>query len=275
MEALEETPAGRHDSHPTEPAPPPAGCTSTTADPRMVAGEHPLERMLTDQRRILRAFERAREAGIATPRGVRQLRAIRKRLTAYLVISDRVVLPQARALAQADDDVRRVCTQLGDHTRLARQVTRFLDRLERRPGKPFLEEWGRLYLSLQKRFRQERLVLFPALRRSTLSDELVLTPPPPALDHRPRSGIVRKAARTAPDEGHRDTEPAPPPEALLDQVRSDAHETLLPVPMPPASSQPPPTAEPSPEGVLGELQPGDRVVLRRVIARARASDGNS
>lgn len=229
------------ESLPTEPSPP--------LPERKGESRHPIDGLLEDQRIILDAFSDARDAGITTREGRRILRAVRERLTSYLLIGDRLLYPPLRQMACANPRLREAMGRPAEHVQLADQVAAFFACLSDVPPAGFNRQWGRLYLTLIKRFRNEHMLLFPALLRSGRADHIKLPSDPNEPLH---SGVVPAAGASSSVPA--DAGMAPAVGAIgAPRVPKEAA-ALAAVPDP----------DPTESGVvLGELRAGDRIVLNR------------
>lgn len=134
-----------------------------------------LDRLLQVQQTLLDGFSRAREAGISTAAGVGHLRSMHQDLQEHLAVVDRHVYPLLRQLGTRDAKVARALGRT-DSTELAAQVDSFYDGLNP-DAATFFTDWGELYVSVQRRFRLERTLLFPSLGASPLITQLPVPGP--------------------------------------------------------------------------------------------------
>jgi len=133
----------------------------------------PLDRLIVEQAHVLQAFDAARSAGVSTNEGVQRLRAVRHLLCDHLAVVDRLIYPLLRRLAVDDAQVRRALAMTNDAV-VSAQVSEFFARHSDPGGVEFFDDWGDVYVAVQRRFRLERNVLFPALARSEVVSELSL-----------------------------------------------------------------------------------------------------
>lgn len=135
-----------------------------------------LDRLLREQNNLLEAFAKAREAGITTDEGIAQLRRVRGQLQDHLALVDRHVYPLLRRLAAPDTAIDRALGKI-EGAEVSAQVEEFFDTQLDANNPAFFSAWGALYVSVQRRFRLERTVLFPALATSALAHSLSLPGP--------------------------------------------------------------------------------------------------
>lgn len=182
--------------------------------PAPLSSPHPLDRLVADQHVVLSLLERTHECGVNTAVGLSLMATLRRPLTAYLVIGDRLIYPRLRDLARFDRPLHELVCESDEYGTVTAQAQAFFEAHGDRPVEGFLRDWGQLYMGVRRRLRLERQTLFPALRASTLANDLVL--PAPDARRPGRSGVVAK--------GHAD---AAPPSSNPPAVTDESEDSMI------------------------------------------------